>query len=43
MKYDLIEVIKEEQFMMGINVLFIGNQWVISLLMNIEVNEELRK
>ena len=43
MKYDLIEVTKEEQFTMGTNVLSIGNQRVISLPMNTEVNEELRK
>lgn len=43
MKYDLIEVTKKEQFTMGTNVLSVGNQRVISLPMNTEVNEELRK
>ncbi|HWK22598.1 MAG TPA: dimethylarginine dimethylaminohydrolase family protein [Ureibacillus sp.] len=42
-RYDLIEVSKEEQFQLGTNVLSIGNKRVISLPVNKNVNEQLRK
>ncbi|OIJ12012.1 hypothetical protein BKP37_14630 [Anaerobacillus alkalilacustris] len=42
-RYELIEVTKEEQFTLGTNVLSIGNKKVISLPVNKNVNNELRK
>lgn len=42
-RYDLIEVSKEEQFTLGTNVLSIGNKKVISLPVNENVNNQLRK
>ncbi len=42
-RYDLIEVTDEEQFHLGTNVLSIGNKRVISLPMNRNVNNQLRK
>lgn len=41
--YHLIEVSKKEQFSMGTNVLSIGNNRVISLPVNQEVNRQLRQ
>lgn len=41
--YHLIEVSKKEQFSMGTNVLSIGNNRVISLPINQEVNRQLRQ
>ncbi|XXM71119.1 dimethylarginine dimethylaminohydrolase family protein [Lysinibacillus sphaericus] len=40
--FDLIEVSREEQFTMGVNVLAIGNKKVISLPINKGVNHNLR-
>lgn len=42
-RYDLIEVTKEEQFRLGTNVLAIGNNQVVSLPVNKDVNSKLRK
>jgi N-dimethylarginine dimethylaminohydrolase len=42
-RYELIEVSDEEQFTLGTNVLGIGNNRIISLPVNKEVNEQLRK
>ncbi|MCM3594950.1 dimethylarginine dimethylaminohydrolase family protein [Metabacillus idriensis] len=42
-RFDLIEVSKEEQFSMGVNVLSLGNKKIISLPQNAEVNQELSK
>ena len=42
-RYELIEVSDEEQFTLGTNVLGIGNKRVLSLPVNKEVNEQLRK
>ncbi|UOE92049.1 dimethylarginine dimethylaminohydrolase family protein [Alkalihalobacillus sp. LMS39] len=42
-RYDLIEVSKEEQFTLGTNILSIGNKKIISLPVNKNVNEQLRK
>jgi N-dimethylarginine dimethylaminohydrolase len=42
-RYDLIEVTEEEQFTLGTNVLSIGHKRVISLPVNTNVNEQLRK
>ncbi|QCR31018.1 dimethylarginine dimethylaminohydrolase family protein [Lysinibacillus sp. SGAir0095] len=42
-RYDLIEVSEEEQFQLGTNVLSIGNKRVISLPVNKNVNDQLRK
>lgn len=42
-RYELIEVSKEEQFTLGTNVLSIGNKRIISLPVNRNVNEQLRK
>lgn len=42
-RYDLITVTPEEQFTLGTNVLSIGHKKIISLPMNKQVNEELRK
>lgn len=42
-RFDLIEVSKEEQFSMGVNVLSIGNKKIISLPQNAEVNQQLSK
>ncbi len=41
-QFDLIDVCREEQFTMGVNVLSIGNKKVISLPINKGVNKELR-
>ena len=41
--YSLIEVNEDEQFTMGPNVLSLGDKNVLSLPVNIEVNERLRK
>ncbi|GIN66149.1 hypothetical protein J41TS2_15700 [Bacillus sonorensis] len=41
-RYDMIEVPENEQFTLGTNVLSIGNQTVISLPDNKEVNRQLR-
>ena len=42
-RYEVIEVSEEEQFTLGTNVLSIGYKKIISLPVNKEVNEELRK
>src|SRR3954452_6751957 len=42
-RYELIEVSDEEQFTLGTNVLGLGNKRVLSLPVNKEVNEQLRK
>ncbi|KZE69510.1 hypothetical protein AWM68_00940 [Fictibacillus phosphorivorans] len=42
-KFDVIEVDKDEQFTMGTNVLSIGHKKVLSLPVNKNVNEKLRK
>jgi len=42
-RYDFIEVSKEEQATLGVNVLSIGNKKVFSLPMNEGVNKELQK
>ncbi len=42
-RFDLIEVTEEEQFTLGTNVFSIGNKTVISLPVNNQVNETLRK
>ncbi|MGR3764248.1 dimethylarginine dimethylaminohydrolase family protein [Rossellomorea sp. NS-SX7] len=42
-QFDLIDVSREEQFTMGVNVLSIGNKKVISLPINKEVNGKLRE
>ncbi|UZJ77854.1 dimethylarginine dimethylaminohydrolase family protein [Fictibacillus sp. KU28468] len=42
-RYDLIEVSKEEQFLLGTNVLSIGDKKVFSLPVNPKVNNNLRK
>ena len=42
-RYELIEVSDEEQFTLGTNVLGIGNNRILSLPVNKEVNEQLRK
>ncbi|MGM0920402.1 MAG: dimethylarginine dimethylaminohydrolase family protein [Bacillota bacterium] len=42
-RFDLIEVSKEEQFSMGVNVLSLGNKKIISLPQNAEVNHQLSK
>lgn len=42
-RYELIEVSEQEQFQLGTNVLSIGNKRVISLPVNKNVNNELRK
>ena len=42
-RYDLIEVTDQEQFQLGTNVLSIGNKRVISLPVNHNVNDQLRK
>ncbi|GGE33181.1 hypothetical protein GCM10011391_09790 [Pullulanibacillus camelliae] len=41
-KYELIEVTKEEQFTLGTNVLAIGNNRILSLPVNKQVNKALR-
>ncbi|HEY4553066.1 MAG TPA: dimethylarginine dimethylaminohydrolase family protein [Bacillaceae bacterium] len=41
-RYDLIEVMEEEQFTLGTNVLSIGNRKVFSLPVNKKVNRQLR-
>lgn len=41
-EYDCIEVCKEEQFSLGINILSIGQKTVISLPVNKQVNKNLR-
>jgi N-dimethylarginine dimethylaminohydrolase len=41
--FDLIDVSREEQFTMGVNVLSIGNNKIISLPVNEGVNEKLRE
>jgi N-dimethylarginine dimethylaminohydrolase len=42
-KFELIDVTREEQFTMGVNVLSIGNKKIISLPVNKTVNAKLRK
>lgn len=42
-KFNLIDVSREEQFTMGVNVLSIGNNKVISLPINEEVNSKIRE
>lgn len=42
-RYDLIDVSEAEQFTLGTNVLSIGNKQIISLPVNKEVNEQLRR
>ncbi|UCZ51427.1 dimethylarginine dimethylaminohydrolase family protein [Bacillus shivajii] len=42
-KYELIEVSKEEQFTLGTNVLGIGNNKILSLPVNKDVNQQLRE
>lgn len=42
-RYELIEVSDEEQFTLGTNVLGIGNNRILSLPVNKNVNEQLRK
>ncbi|WP_241657814.1 dimethylarginine dimethylaminohydrolase family protein [Anaerobacillus alkaliphilus] len=42
-RFDLIDVIHEEQFTLGTNILSIGDKKIISLPTNNNVNEQLRK
>ena len=42
-RYHLIEVSEKEQFTLGTNVLSIGNNRILSLPVNKEVNQQLRQ
>jgi N-dimethylarginine dimethylaminohydrolase len=42
-RYELIEVSSDEQFTLGTNILSIGNKTMVSLPLNGEVNEQLRR